>query len=110
MAKQRVVLPVLLLLLTLVGVAALLELLGVAVMLPGAGMFVWIALGLALFLGSQLLIFRMLGLRARADEPPADEADVSASSDEPSPAEDPEARGRPDEPPEGDADWRAWRG
>jgi hypothetical protein len=120
MAKQRVAVPVLLLVLTLIGVAALLELVGGTIMLPGAGMFVWIALGFAAFLGTQLLIFRMLGLRARADEPAAEDSAELAAAGEPSPqlpaSEETEgAAGAHDlEPgedkPDHDADWRAWRG
>jgi hypothetical protein len=77
-----------LLLLLLVVAAAIVPLLGGAVLLPQSGLLVWVIVGFALFLGVQLLIFKALNLRSRADEPPEEKG-----------GEDRDER-----------DWRAWRG
>ncbi|MGQ0551961.1 MAG: hypothetical protein ACT4PU_01935 [Planctomycetota bacterium] len=58
----------LLLLGLLILAAAVLPLLGGAVLIPHAGLFVWVVALLAVFLGVQLLVFRALNLRSRADE------------------------------------------
>jgi hypothetical protein len=65
-------------------------LVGGTVFLPLGGVVAWVAIGLCVFVGAQLLLFRAAGLRSRADD---------AASDE-SPPEDDENK----------ADWRAWRG
>lgn len=72
------------------GLAAL----GSAVMLPQGGAVVLLLAGGGLaFFGLQLLVFRLIGLRSKADDVP---------------------RGGPDEAPAADVeeeeDWRAWRG
>jgi hypothetical protein len=78
--------------------ASLLGLLGAMVMLPQLGAVGWVAVGLALFLAVQLVLFRLFGLRSRADEEAGDEA-----AEEQPPVSD-------DAEPDDDADWRAWRG
>jgi hypothetical protein len=83
-----------LLVVTLIVVAAGLGLLGSLVFLPQLGAVGWVAIGALLFLGVQLLMFRLFGLRSKAD-------------DESTPAE---PKPEPDKPAEGDGDWRAWRG
>ncbi len=122
---QRTALSAALLLAGLLGVAALLALAGGAVMLPQAGLFVWIALGLLAFLAAQLLMFRLLGLRSPADEDGAGERQsrdaavpgAGSGDGRPSGTDGPAmsgGRGEPDEDPgpqaPHDADWRAWRG
>ncbi len=77
-----------LLLALLVGVGVLLAGLGSAVLIPQGSMVGVLALGVLLFLGAQLAIFKLFGLRSRADE--------AAAEDE--------------EPEDDDSDWRAWRG
>ena len=69
----------------LVAVALGLGLLAATVGLPMGGMLLVGALALGLFLLSQLLLFRALGLRSDAD------------------------RAREEDSP-GDGDWRAWKG
>jgi tellurite resistance protein TehA-like permease len=69
----------------IVGVA--LAALGSVVLLPQGGALVFIVAAAVLFLGTQLALFRWLGLRSEADE-----TGVEPPHDEP-----------------GD-DWRAWRG
>jgi hypothetical protein len=83
-----------LLVVTLIVVAAGLGLLGSLVFLPQLGAVGWVAIGALLFLGVQLLVFRLFGLRSKAD-------------DEAAPAE---PKPEPDEPADEDGDWRAWRG
>ena len=65
---------------------------GPAFLLPTAG---WAALVMIAFIGIQLALFRLFGLRSRADEEP-DEPEDSAPGD-------PDAKGD-------NQDWRAWRG
>ncbi len=91
---RRLVLSSLLLLALMVAVAAVLGLVGGIVMLPQLGALGWVAVGLGLFLALQLVLFRLLGLRSRAD-------DDAESRDEP-PAG--------DQPADDSGDWRAWRG
>lgn len=74
-----------LVLLLLLGVGLLLAALASVVLMAPAGVVVAMVLGAVLLLGAQLLLFRALGLRSRADEPRRREDDD----------------GR---------DWRAWRG
>jgi len=94
---HRLALSSLLLVVLLASVAAGLGVLGGLVMLPQMGAVGWVALGLLIFLAVQLALFRLFGLRSRADE----EAERKAG-DEPD---------RPDEGgEESDGDWRAWRG
>jgi hypothetical protein len=81
-----------LLVLVLLAVVALLPLLGgPAMLLPAAG---WVAIAIVAFILLQLGLFRLFGLRSRADEEPDE-----------SPPAGPEARDQDD-----DQDWRAWRG
>jgi hypothetical protein len=103
--------------------------------LPEAGFFVWAAVGLMLFLLVQLVVFRLLGLRSRADEA-ADTIDAAGREapglgditiaariarrgselerEESERAAEPEREGernRDEEPSsERSRDWRAWRG
>ena len=84
-----------LLLVTLILVAAGLGLLGGMVMLPQLGAVGWVAIGALFFLGLQLLLFRVFGLRSKADD------DASTEEAKPKPTE---------TPSEDDDDWRAWRG
>lgn len=88
-----------LLVLVLLAAVALLPLLGgPALLLPAAG---WVAFAMAGFILLQLAVFRLLGLRSRADEEPEDSAaDASGDGDG-----DTGARRDGD-----DRDWRAWRG
>ena len=79
-----------LLVLVLVAVVALLPLLGgPAMLLPAAG---WVALAMVAFIAIQLVLFRLFGLRSRADEEPDE-----------TPPKDPDDK-------RDDQDWRAWRG
>lgn len=72
------------------GLAAL----GSAVMLPQGGAVVLLLAGGGLaFLGLQLLVFRLIGLRSKADDGPRDGPDAASTADT-----------------EEDEDWRAWRG
>ncbi|HTE06235.1 MAG TPA: hypothetical protein VK824_08570 [Planctomycetota bacterium] len=114
----------------------LLALIGSTV-LPQAGVFVYAAAGLMLFLLVQLLVFRLIGLRSRADElheaaeaphemrdalreRPAGGAGEPASAHEASGAapgehvpphqEAGETDARAEEQAEHARDWRAWRG
>jgi hypothetical protein len=89
-----------LLLVLLIVVAGGLGLLGGLVLLPQLGAVGWVAVGALLFLGLQLVLFRALGLRSKADEEPG------AAS----PEDQPPAAASEQDPHEGDADWRAWRG
>jgi len=103
---------------------------------PQAGMFVWAAVVLLVFLLFQLAMFRILGLRSRADESaaptrsaPCAAAPASSTDEQDHAHPPPGARGDlvpPDSPngpngPNGaegsdeaeksaDRDWRAWRG
>jgi hypothetical protein len=88
-----------LLLVTLIVVAAGLGLLGGLVFLPQLGAVGWVAIGALLFLGVQLLMFRVFGLRSRAD----DEAKKAEQAEEPAEKEDSGES-------KSDGDWRAWRG
>jgi hypothetical protein len=87
---------VLLVLVLLVAVALLPLLGGPALLLPAAG---WVAFAMAGFILLQLAVFRLLGLRSRADE----EADESAGDG------DGDASAGADRERD-DRDWRAWRG
>ena len=100
---QRLAVSSSLLLLVLLAVAGLVALLGGSVFLPQAGLFVWIALGLLVFLGANLLVFRLLGLRSRADEEPE-----KVAPDDDNGGDVPTGTARKDGT--ADADWRAWRG
>ena len=90
-----------LLVLVLLAVVALLPLLGgPAFLLPAAG---WVAFAMAGFILVQLGIFRLLGLRSRADEEPGESgADADGDGD---------GDGGAGSDRDGDdRDWRAWRG
>jgi fatty acid desaturase len=82
----------------LAGVAGVLSLVGGAFLLPQLGAVTWVLAGALLFLGLQLLVFRAMGLRSRADDE-ADRRDEERTAHGP---ETPDGAG-------GD-DWRAWRG
>jgi hypothetical protein len=95
----RLALFALLAVVLLASIAAILGVLGGLVLLPQLGAVGWVAIGLLLFIGVQLALFRLFGLRSRADEQAAgrdDDADA------------PDAAGERDEPKR--SDWRAWRG
>jgi len=76
-----------LLFILLLGIGLVLGLMGSAVLIPQGGAIGVLIVGALLFLGVQLMMFRLFGLRSAADE-------------------------RPEEPAEKDEDpdWRAWRG
>jgi len=98
----RVALFALLAVVLLASIAAILGVLGGLVLLPQLGAVGWVAIGLLLFIGVQLALFRLFGLRSRADEQASGrDADGDA----------PDAADQSDERDEhkGD-DWRAWRG
>ena len=84
--KRSLGLPTLVLAVLLVAVVVGLALLGGTVYLPLGGWAVLGAVVLVGFLGVQLLLFRVLGLRSAADEARAGDGEAS------------------------DEDWRAWRG
>ena len=89
-----------LLVLVLLAVVALLPLLGgPAFLLPAAG---WVAFAMAGFILVQLGVFRLLGLRSRADEEPEESAGADGDGDGDAPA----GADRDGD----DRDWRAWRG
>jgi len=73
----------------LVAAVLLSLLLGPALLLPAVG---WVALGMVAFITVQLGVFRLLGLRSRADDEPGE-----------TPREGPD--GQTD-----DTEWRSWRG
>lgn len=79
----------------LVAVAGVLSLLGGVVLLPQLGAVAWVTIGAVLFLGLQLLLFRLFGLRSRADD------EAARREDEQQP---------PGRNAAGGDDWRAWRG
>ena len=84
----------------LASVGAILGVLGSLVLLPQLGAVGWVAVGLLLFIGVQLALFRLFGLRSRADEQaPGSDTDDGDATD---------ASGERDEPKR--SDWRAWRG
>jgi len=95
---HRLALSSLLLVVLLASVAAVLGLLGGLVLLPQLGAVGWVAIGLLLFLGVQLALFRLFGLRSQADE----ESEARAGDDAPAPP--------PEEDEDTTGDWRAWRG
>ncbi|RKY21409.1 MAG: hypothetical protein DRQ55_04560 [Planctomycetota bacterium] len=71
-----------------------------AVMLPQGGAVVLLLAGaVSAFLGLQLLIFRLMGLRSRADQGAGERSPRGSDGQAPD-----------DEAPPADADWRAWRG
>lgn len=85
--RRRDVLGSALLLIALLAAVALgFAVVGGAVLLPFGGAVVWVVLGLLVFIGSQVFLFRAIGLHSRADESAEDEQQ------------------------DGGADWRAWRG
>jgi hypothetical protein len=89
-----------LLVLVLLAVVALLPLLGgPAFLLPAAG---WVAFAMAGFILVQLGVFRLLGLRSRADEEPEESAGADGEGDG-------DAAAGADRDGD-DRDWRAWRG
>src|SRR5262245_21382917 len=90
-----------LLVLVLLAAVALLPLLGgPALLLPAAG---WVAFAMAGFILVQLGVFRLLGLRSRADEEP-EESGRDADGDR-------NVGGDGERDADGDdRDWRAWRG
>ena len=83
----------------LASVGAILGVLGGLVLLPQLGAVGWVAIGVLLFIGVQLALFRLFGLRSRADEQAAGR---DADGDTP------DAAGKPEESARDD--WRAWRG
>ncbi|HEX5009761.1 MAG TPA: hypothetical protein VFY71_05115 [Planctomycetota bacterium] len=95
----RLALFALLAVVLLASVGAVLGVLGGLVLLPQLGAVGWVAIGLLLFIGVQLALFRLFGLRSRADE---HEAGHDTDDDEP------QSDGERDERAGGD--WRAWRG
>jgi hypothetical protein len=95
----RLALFALLAVVLLASVGAVLGVLGGLVLLPQLGAVGWVAIGLLLFIGVQLVLFRLFGLRSRADE---QQAERDTDDDEP------EADAERDERTGGD--WRAWRG
>ena len=95
----RLALFALLAVVLLASVGAVLGVLGGLVLLPQLGAVGWVAIGLLLFIGVQLALFRLFGLRSRADE--QDEGGDTGHDT-------PEADGERDERAGGD--WRAWRG
>ena len=86
-SASSVTLSVVLLSVLLLAVALGLALLGSTVLLPQGGAAVLMVLGAMVFLGLQVCVFRLFGLRSQADKKPADDED---SDDDP--------------------DWRAWHG
>jgi len=96
----RLALFALLAVVLLASVGVVLGVLGGLVLLPQLGAVGWVAIGLVLFLGVQLALFRLFGLRSRADEHEAADSDTDDDT--------PEAEGERDERASGD--WRAWRG
>ena len=99
---RRLALSFVLLMALLVIVAFGLSALGGLILLPQLGALGWVAVGLLLFLGLQLVLFRLFGLRSRADEE-ADAREERGDDGEP-----PRAEGESPQSEEGD--WRAWRG
>ncbi len=101
-AERSLAASLMLLVLAVGLVAGGVSLLAGAVLLPGGEVVGLLVAALAVFLGAQLLVFRVLRLRSRADEP-LDEA--ARDPQGPTDGEDvpPDAAGRT-------RDWRAWRG
>lgn len=87
-----VTLSVALLTVLLLVVALGLALLGSTVLLPQGAPAVLMVLAAALFLGLQVVVFRVFGLHSRADQEPS------------------ETSGPEDDERDDDPDWRAWNG
>jgi len=100
----RLALFALLAVVLLASIGAILGVLGGLVMLPQLGAVGWVAIGLLLFIGVQLALFRLFGLRSRADEQAAG-SDTDTDTDD---GDATDAAGEHDEPKR--SDWRAWRG
>ena len=93
-----------LLVLVLLAAVALLPLLGgPALLLPAAG---WVAFAMAGFILLQLGVFRLLGLRSRADEEPDESAGPADGDGGGARDGDGDTAARDGD----DRDWRAWRG
>lgn len=103
--SRQVLVSALLLVVLLVAVGLLLALFGSLVSIPQGGVVIVGAVALSAFLGLQVLVFRTLGLRSRADDV------VARRSRDPAwhGVDDSEAPDD-DEGDDDDADWRAWRG
>ena len=98
----RLALFALLAVVLLASIGAILGVLGGLVLLPQLGAVGWVAIGLLLFIGVQLALFRLFGLRSRADEQAAGSDTDDGNGDAT------DASGERDEPKR--SDWRAWRG